>query len=103
MVTYVGLLVHCGHYSALAQSSTGHCYQFDDSLVWPISLWTALDTNAYIMMYQHELEVLSVSQKKVVYAADTVATYAFNGQKTSLSAKGPVSHMIGSVVNHRQG
>jgi ubiquitin carboxyl-terminal hydrolase 36/42 len=97
MVTHVGSSVHCGHYTAVAQTSTGQYYQFDDSSVRPISLSAVLDTNAYIMMYEREPKVPSVPQKSVV------ATCAINGQKSSLSTQGPVTHKIGSVVNHRQG
>lgn len=103
MVTHVGSSVHCGHYTAVAQTSTGHYYQFDDSSVRPISLSAVLDTNAYIMMYEREPKVPSVPHKSVVSAAATVATCAVNGQKTSVSAQGPVCHKIGSVVNHQQG
>lgn len=103
VVTHVGSSVHCGHYTAVALTSTGHYYQFDDSSVRPISLSAALDTNAYIMMYEREPKVPSVSQQSVVVSAtSTVATCAVNGQKPSLSAQGPVGHKIGSVVNNRQ-
>ncbi|PNF25263.1 hypothetical protein B7P43_G12579 [Cryptotermes secundus] len=103
MVTHVGSSVHCGHYTAVAQTSMGHYYQFDDSSVRPISLSAVLDTNAYIMMYEREPKIPSVPQKSVVSAAATVATCTVNGQKTNLSPQGPLSHKIGSVVNHRQG
>jgi hypothetical protein len=55
------------------------------------------------MMYEREPEVPSVPQKSVVSTAATIATCAVSGQKTSVSAQGPVSHNIGSVVNHQQG
>jgi hypothetical protein len=87
MVTHVGSSVHFGHYTAVAQTSTGHSYQFYDSSVQPISLSAVLDTNAYIMMYEREPEVPSVPQKCVVSAAATIATCAVNGQKTSVSAQ----------------
>jgi ubiquitin carboxyl-terminal hydrolase 36/42 len=103
MVTHVGSSVHCGHYTAVTQTSTGQYYQFDDISVRPISLSAVLDTNAYIMMYEREPKVPSVPQKSVVSAAATIATCAMNGQKSSFPAQGPVSHKMGSVVNHRQG
>jgi ubiquitin carboxyl-terminal hydrolase 36/42 len=106
MVTHVGSSVHCGHYTAVAQTSTGQYYKFDDSSVLAISLSAVLDTNAYIMIYEREEcepEVPSVPQKSVVSAAATTAACAVNGQKTSMSAKGPVSHKIGSMVNDSQG
>jgi hypothetical protein len=102
LVTHVGSSVFCGHYTAVAQASMEHYCQFDDSLVRSISLSTVLDTNAYIMKYEHELKVPLVPQKSVVSAAATIATCAVNGQKNSFTVQGPVGHKIGSVVNHRQ-
>jgi len=103
VVTHVGSSVHCGHYTAVALTSTGHYYQFDDSSVRPISLSAALDTNAYIMMYEREPKVPPLSQQSVAASATTtVATCAVNGQKPSLSAQSPVSHKIGTLVNNRQ-
>jgi hypothetical protein len=63
----------------------------------------ALDTNAYIMMYEREPKVPSVSQQGVIASATTtMATCAVNGQKPSLSGQSPVSHKTGSIVNSRQ-
>jgi ubiquitin carboxyl-terminal hydrolase 36/42 len=46
MVTRVGSSVDCGHYTAIAQTSSGHYYQFNESVVQPISLSEILDTDA---------------------------------------------------------
>ncbi|XP_066992129.2 ubiquitin carboxyl-terminal hydrolase 36 [Anabrus simplex] len=62
MVTHMGASVHCGHYTAIAQTSSGHFYQFDDSSVRPISLNAALDTNSYIIMYEMERQDSCPSQ-----------------------------------------
>ncbi|PNF39062.1 hypothetical protein B7P43_G04858 [Cryptotermes secundus] len=100
MVIHDGPSIHCGHYTAVAQTSMGHYYKFDDSLVQAISSSVVLGSNAYIMMYEREPAGPSVPQKS---AASTTATCAVNGQKTSSSPQAPVSHKNVSVVNHRQG
>ncbi|PSN57763.1 hypothetical protein C0J52_00345 [Blattella germanica] len=110
VVTHVGSSVHCGHYTAVAQTSTGHYYQFDDSLVRPISLSAVLDTNAYIMMYEREPlpKSPSVSQQNIPTA--TITTCALNGQKTGSIVRNqpvqgpatiPVNHKIGTSFNHK--
>jgi ubiquitin carboxyl-terminal hydrolase 36/42 len=103
MVTHHGSSVHCGHYTAVAQTSTGQYYKFDDSLVRAVSLSAIINTNPYIMMYEREPEVPSVPQKSVVSAAATTSTCTVSGQKTSLCPHGHVSYRNGSVVNDRQG
>lgn len=59
MVTHMGLSVNCGHYTAVAQVSSGKYYNFDDSKVSQISLNTVLNTNAYIMIFEMEPESLN--------------------------------------------
>lgn len=56
MVTHMGPSVNCGHYTAVAQVSSGKYYTFDDSSVRQISLNTVLNTNAYIMIFEMEPE-----------------------------------------------
>jgi hypothetical protein len=101
MVIHDGSSVHCGHYTAVAQTYDDEYYKFDDSSVLAVSS-AVLDTNPYMMMYEHEPQVPSVPQKSAVSAAATEAC-AVNGQETSLSQQGLVSHENGSVVNDRQG
>jgi ubiquitin carboxyl-terminal hydrolase 36/42 len=103
MVTHVGSSAHYGHYTAVAQTSTGHYYLFDDTLVRPISLSGVLHTKAYIMVYEREPNVPSVPQKSVVPAAATTTTCSINEQMISLSPQGPVKKKITSVANHKQG
>jgi hypothetical protein len=55
-----------------------------------------------MMMYEHEPQFPSVPQKSAVSAAATEA-FAVNGQKTSFSQQGLISHENGSLVNDRQG
>ncbi|CAH1171281.1 unnamed protein product [Phaedon cochleariae] len=54
LVTHMGPTVGCGHYTAVAQSPAGNYYQFDDSMVRPISHQAVFNTNAYIMLYELE-------------------------------------------------
>ncbi|XP_066138561.1 ubiquitin carboxyl-terminal hydrolase 36 [Euwallacea fornicatus] len=54
IVAHMGPTVSCGHYTAVAQSPSGNYYQFDDSMVHPISHQTLFNTNAYIMLYELE-------------------------------------------------
>ncbi|XP_063228664.1 ubiquitin carboxyl-terminal hydrolase 36 isoform X2 [Bacillus rossius redtenbacheri] len=54
MVNHMGTSINCGHYTAIAQTSSGHFYHFDDSSVRPISLAAALEANAYIIIYEME-------------------------------------------------
>ncbi|KAJ8924649.1 hypothetical protein NQ315_000800 [Exocentrus adspersus] len=61
LVTHMGPTVGCGHYTAVAQAPTGNFYQFDDSMVRPISHQAVFNTNAYIMLY--ELESSPFAQK----------------------------------------
>ncbi|XP_015595201.1 ubiquitin carboxyl-terminal hydrolase 36 isoform X2 [Cephus cinctus] len=75
MVTHMGPSVNCGHYTAVAQVSTGQYYSFDDSCVRPISLSNVLSTNAYIMIF--EMEPQSQNQLQ------TQHTLKVNGLSTS--------------------
>jgi hypothetical protein len=86
----------------VAQTYDGEYYKFDDRSVQAVSLSAVLDTNPYMVMYEREPQVPSVPQKSAVSAAATEAC-AVNGQKTSLSQQGLVSHENGSLVNDRQG
>lgn len=71
MVTHMGPSVNCGHYTAVAQVSSGQYYSFDDSCVRPISLNNVLSTNAYIMIF--EMENYSQSQH-IVKMNGTIST-----------------------------
>ncbi|XP_019867930.2 ubiquitin carboxyl-terminal hydrolase 36 isoform X2 [Aethina tumida] len=67
LVTHMGPNVSCGHYTAVAQAPSGNFYQFDDSMVRPISHQAVFNTNAYIMLY--ELESSPYSQKTTLTAS----------------------------------
>lgn len=106
VVTHMGPSVNCGHYTAIAQVSSGQYYTFDDSSVRPISLNNVLSTNAYIMFFEMNSSsqnqqtakvngttpVKSVStslpsstSKSLVSKASTSAGCSANGSSSELS------------------
>ncbi|KAL2727692.1 ubiquitin carboxyl-terminal hydrolase 36 isoform X1 [Vespula maculifrons] len=66
IVTHMGPSVNCGHYTAVAQISTGQYYSFDDSCVRPISLSNVLNTNAYIMIFEMEPNQGQINNQQTV-------------------------------------
>lgn len=52
LVTHIGASQHCGHYTAIGCTESGTYYQFDDSMVRPISVQSVLDTQAYLLFYE---------------------------------------------------
>lgn len=62
LVLHMGSSVNCGHYTAIAQTSTGHWYQFDDNYVRLISPSAVLDMNAYIIIYEMDKSEANVPQ-----------------------------------------
>lgn len=54
IVTHMGPSPNCGHYTAVAQVSSGQYYSFDDSYVRPITLNNVLNIHAYIMIFEME-------------------------------------------------
>ncbi|XP_043274573.1 ubiquitin carboxyl-terminal hydrolase 36 [Venturia canescens] len=95
MVTHMGPSVNCGHYTAVAQVSTGQYYSFDDSCVRSINLGNVLNTNAYIMMFEMESTSQNAnfaSQSSKLNGAIT-KTIATNG----IIAKSPLKS-ISSVI-----
>nr|CAD7577755.1 unnamed protein product [Timema californicum] len=81
MVTHMGSSVHCGHYTAVALTSSGNYYHFDDSSVRPISLHSALETNAYIIIYEMER-----NPHKVVPSCSTPGSSTVTSSLTSLNS-----------------
>ncbi|XP_071579598.1 ubiquitin carboxyl-terminal hydrolase 36 isoform X2 [Temnothorax nylanderi] len=88
MVTHMGPSVNCGHYTAVAQVSSGQYYSFDDSCVRPISLNNVLSTNAYIMIF--EMENYSQNQQIAKMNGTTVAKTVPTSLSNSTN-KSPVS------------
>ncbi|EZA49592.1 hypothetical protein DMN91_005674 [Ooceraea biroi] len=92
MVTHMGPSVNCGHYTAIAQVSSGQYYCFDDSCVRPISLNNVLSTNAYIMIF--EMENCSHNQqvaKMNGVTAKNVSTSLLNSTNKSFASKASTS------------
>jgi ubiquitin C-terminal hydrolase len=57
LVEHRGATINSGHYNAVAKTSTGSYYKFDDKLVHPISLSEVSDSNAYFILYEREPHV----------------------------------------------
>ncbi|XP_012218375.1 ubiquitin carboxyl-terminal hydrolase 36 [Linepithema humile] len=116
MVTHMGPSVNCGHYTAVAQVSSGQYYTFDDSLVRPISLNNILSTNAYIMIFEMEnysqnqqtakvngttsaknvsTSLPSFTNKSLVSKASTSAGCSANGSSSELSHDDSSKPLIG--------
>lgn len=93
MVTHMGPSVNCGHYTAVAQVSSGQYYSFDDSCVRPISLNNVLSTNAYIMIF--EMENYSQNQQNAkmngIASAKNVPNSLSNSTNKSLISKASTS------------
>ncbi|XP_015189525.1 PREDICTED: ubiquitin carboxyl-terminal hydrolase 36-like [Polistes dominula] len=66
LVTHVGESINSGHYTAVAQTSTGNYYSFDDSNVRPISLSNVLNTDAYIMIFEMEPNQGQINNQQAV-------------------------------------
>ncbi|VEN63845.1 unnamed protein product [Callosobruchus maculatus] len=95
LVTHMGPTVSCGHYTAVAQAPSGNYYQFDDSMVRPISHQAVFNTNAYIMFY--ELESSPYSQKSSSSCASTSkAKVAMSSQEPQTSPAQVVSSSSGA-------
>ncbi|KAF5278099.1 hypothetical protein FQR65_LT03615 [Abscondita terminalis] len=72
LVTHMGPSVNCGHYTAIAQAPSGNFYQFDDSIVKPISHQAVFSTNAYIMLYELENSPFNQKNGKVPSTISTI-------------------------------
>lgn len=94
MVTHMGPSVNCGHYTAVAQVSSGQYYSFDDACVRPVSLNNVLSTNAYIMVFEMDSHSQNQQQTaKVNGAASTknVLTSLASSTNKSLASKASTS------------
>ncbi|KAF5301703.1 hypothetical protein FQA39_LY10634 [Lamprigera yunnana] len=91
LVTHMGPSVNCGHYTAIAQAPSGNFYQFDDSIVKPISHQAVFSTNAYIMLYELDNSPFAQKNGKVPSTISTI-TQLQPEESTSTSTQ-----RIGSV------
>lgn len=51
-MTHLGSSPNCGHYTAIAEASNGNFYQFDDNYVNQVTQSTALNNDAYVIIYE---------------------------------------------------
>ncbi|KAK0172824.1 hypothetical protein PV328_006095 [Microctonus aethiopoides] len=103
MVTHMGPSVNCGHYTAVAQVSTGQYYSFDDSYVRPITMSSVLSTNAYIMIFEMESQSqiqLSNSQPPKINGLASIKSLS-NGSVKQMSPKPSTSglHVMNGISN----
>ncbi|XP_049810548.1 ubiquitin carboxyl-terminal hydrolase 36 isoform X1 [Schistocerca nitens] len=82
LVLHMGSSVNCGHYTAVAQTSTGHWYQFDDSSVRPISLNSVLDMNAYIIIYEMDKSEANIPQTQPAVSTKPATVTSVTSQNT---------------------
>lgn len=52
LVTHMGQSPNCGHYTAIAEGANGMYYQFDDQFVYQVSQTSALNNDAYVIIYE---------------------------------------------------
>ncbi|XP_071545185.1 uncharacterized protein [Panulirus ornatus] len=98
MVIHLGGSQHGGHYTAVAESSNGTMFEFDDSSVRSISVQSALLRNPYILFYEmvrkpkdssHIKQVVRQSSEKVLVRQNS----------DGVSKPLPTSHSASSVAN----
>nr|XP_022901979.1 ubiquitin carboxyl-terminal hydrolase 36 [Onthophagus taurus] len=85
LVTHMGPTVGCGHYTAVAQAPCGNYYQFDDSMVRPISHQAVFNTNAYIILYELECPPFPQKANGLTTVASKTASSTTNNTSTSSS------------------
>lgn len=88
MVTHMGPSVNCGHYTAVAQVSSGQYYSFDDACVRPVSLNNVLSTNAYIMIFEMDSHSQNQQTAKV---NGTTSAKIVSTSLSSFANKSPAS------------
>ncbi|KRT83654.1 Peptidase [Oryctes borbonicus] len=86
LVTHMGPTVGCGHYTAVAQAPCGNYYQFDDSMVRPISHQAVFSTNAYIMLYELECPPFTQKTQNNCNSVSSAATSSAPTTSTSIAA-----------------
>lgn len=98
MVIHLGGSQHGGHYTAVAEASSGTMFEFDDSSVRSISVQSALMRNPYILFYElirkpkdplHIKQVVRQSSEKTLIRQNSDGIFK----------PIPTSHSASSVVN----
>ncbi|KAK5642978.1 hypothetical protein RI129_009145 [Pyrocoelia pectoralis] len=88
LVTHMGISVNCGHYTAIVQVPGGSFYQFDDSIVKPISNQAVFGTSAYIMLYELENSPFSPKSSKILSPISTITQIQEEIPTTTTSLNG---------------
>ncbi|KAI4472224.1 ubiquitin carboxyl-terminal hydrolase [Holotrichia oblita] len=91
LVTHMGPTVGCGHYTAVAKAPCGNYYQFDDSMVRPISHQAVFSTNAYIMLYELECPPFAQKTQNNGSASATASTTSSSSTSSSSAASASCS------------
>ncbi|XP_063606456.1 ubiquitin carboxyl-terminal hydrolase 36-like isoform X2 [Penaeus indicus] len=98
MVIHIGGSQHGGHYTAVAESSSGTMFEFDDSSVRSISVQSALLRNPYILFYEMVRKPKDqVGIKQVVRQSSEKALIRQNSD--GIPKPLPTSHSASSVTN----
>ncbi|XP_063995854.1 ubiquitin carboxyl-terminal hydrolase 36 [Diachasmimorpha longicaudata] len=99
MVTHMGPSVNCGHYTAVAQVSTGQYYSFDDSCVRSINLTNVLSTNAYIMIFEMEPQTNKLPSPQPKVNGVNIVKGATNGNGVKAMSPKPSTSGVMNGVN----
>ncbi|XP_042208968.1 ubiquitin carboxyl-terminal hydrolase 36-like isoform X2 [Homarus americanus] len=98
MVIHLGGSQHGGHYTAVAEASSGTMFEYDDSSVRSISVQSALLRNPYILFYEMVRKPKELMQvKQVVRQSSEKALIRQNSDLVSKPI--PTSHSASSVAN----
>ncbi|XP_014213943.1 ubiquitin carboxyl-terminal hydrolase 36 isoform X3 [Copidosoma floridanum] len=105
MVTHMGPSVNCGHYTAIAQVSSGKFFSFDDSSVRQVSLNSVTSTNAYIMIF--EMEPSSIANGQALNSQLSSSKGEISLSKSPSSSLSSYSHSNGvsssKLLDHGSG
>ncbi|XP_045599891.2 ubiquitin carboxyl-terminal hydrolase 36 isoform X1 [Procambarus clarkii] len=98
MVIHLGGSQHGGHYTAVAEASSGTMFEFDDSSVRSISVQSALLRNPYILFYEMVRKPKDNMQVKQVVRQSSEKTL-IRQNSDGVSKPIPTSHSASSVAN----
>ncbi|KAK8747902.1 hypothetical protein OTU49_016221 [Cherax quadricarinatus] len=98
MVIHLGGSQHGGHYTAVAEASSGTMFEFDDSSVRSISVQSALLRNPYILFYEMVQKPKDNMLVKQVVRQSSEKTL-IRQNSDGISKPIPTSHSASSVTN----
>lgn len=87
LINHMGPSQHCGHYTAIAEASNGQLYLFDDCSVRLISLNVALNTGAYVLIYEKIQSTPSPCANVVAKSSDKAQTAQLSNGVSKLTEK----------------